>query len=367
MLGSPASRSIGRLADRLVGPVLALAVTVALLPTDPAAPAAAAPSALVSSTTVTAGASATAADDDPRLTRPIAVNIDSQSWRLSRDDASLRPIGSTPQARWVLPGEMPLPTVRRQVSAYAATARAAGRIPLMSIYAIPNRDCGGHSAGGLSNADYRTWSTRVAEGLRGRRAIVVLEPDALASRSPCPDQMLDRPALLSHAVRELDRNGVWTYLDAGHSDWVPAAQMAQRLKDAGVQWARGFSVNVSTVGGDPRRAPLRPSDQDRAGQAGRGRHEVRDRHLAQRRRSPRGQRVVQPVGGPAGREAAPDRPRGSGPAAVGEVAGRVRRAVRGRTAGRTLVRLLRPDADREVAAAPREPVRRARARAAEGH
>jgi endoglucanase len=39
--------------------------------------------------------------------------------------------------------------------------------------------------------------------------------------------------------------GVSVYLDAGHSRWVPAPEMARRLKAAGVEKARGFALNTS--------------------------------------------------------------------------------------------------------------------------
>jgi endoglucanase len=41
------------------------------------------------------------------------------------------------------------------------------------------------------------------------------------------------------------RPGVSVYIDAGHSNWVPAAEMAKRLKGAGIEQARGFALNTS--------------------------------------------------------------------------------------------------------------------------
>jgi endoglucanase len=38
---------------------------------------------------------------------------------------------------------------------------------------------------------------------------------------------------------------VTTYVDAGHSDWVPAAQMARLLRAVGVSTVRGFATDVS--------------------------------------------------------------------------------------------------------------------------
>ena len=43
-----------------------------------------------------------------------------------------------------------------------------------------------------------------------------------------------------------DRNpGTAVYIDAGHSNWVSAGEMAPRLRAAGIERATGFSLNVS--------------------------------------------------------------------------------------------------------------------------
>ncbi len=182
---------------------------------------------------------------DPRLTRPFYVNRDSQAWRISRQDRRFRPIGNTPQAYWVSDTHMPLSTVRRQVREYAVKANRAGRTPLVAIYAIPNRDCGGHSAGGWSPARYRTWTKRLAAGLRGQHAMAVLEPDALGLLGSCEGQG-DRTGLLRHAARVLSRAGVWVYIDAAHANWIEPAEMARRLDLSGIRFARGFTTNVAS-------------------------------------------------------------------------------------------------------------------------
>jgi len=112
-------------------------------------------------------------------------------------------------------------------------------------YAIPGRDCGSHSAGGLAPQQYRAWNRAVADTLRGTGAAVIVEPDALAQQGDCPQLEGDRSSLLYDASRELAGAGLSVYLDAGHSDWVAAATMNERLWAAGLEFARGFSTNVS--------------------------------------------------------------------------------------------------------------------------
>jgi cellulase/cellobiase CelA1 len=104
-------------------------------------------------------------------------------------------------------------------------------------------------APGLPAADqaYETWVNGFAAGLGNRPAVVILEPDSLSQLDSCLDsaQQQDRLQMLSYAVRTLQTSNDQVYLDAGHSDWVPAGQMATRLRAAGVAQAYGFSLNVS--------------------------------------------------------------------------------------------------------------------------
>jgi cellulase/cellobiase CelA1 len=94
---------------------------------------------------------------------------------------------------------------------------------------------------------YEKWVSGFATGLGDRPAVVILEPDALAELNSCPGnaQQQARLQMLSYAVKTLQTNSDQVYLDAGHSNWVPAAQMAARLRAADVAQAYGFALNVS--------------------------------------------------------------------------------------------------------------------------
>lgn len=164
----------------------------------------------------------------------------------SRLAKRLARISNQPQAHWV--GDwLPAAQVRKDVRRFTRAARRAGRTPVLVLYAIPGRDCGGHSAGGFTPMQYRRWVTRVARGLRdgavrGRSdAVVVLEPDALSL--DCGGARRDR--LLRQATKRLAKTGAWVYIDAGHSGWHPPAEVAARLARAGIRHARGFATNVS--------------------------------------------------------------------------------------------------------------------------
>ncbi|WP_250001151.1 glycoside hydrolase family 6 protein [Actinoplanes sp. M2I2] len=132
----------------------------------------------------------------------------------------------------------------------AVAATAARRMPVLTLYFIPNRDCSGHSSGGAADAAaYRRWVTALAGALRGHRAIVVLEPDAVAQAvKGCltPARRDERYGLLRHAVAVLrTAPGVRVYLDAGNPTWIPAPELGPALRSSGVGAASGFALNVA--------------------------------------------------------------------------------------------------------------------------
>jgi endoglucanase len=168
------------------------------------------------------------------------------------DAALLSRIASHASADWFGDG-IGTGAIRGAVAARVAEIRGAGALPVLVAYAIPYRDCGGHSAGGLGGPDaYRAWIAAFAAGIGAGPAAVILEPDALAL-TDCltPEQASTRYALLSGAVDVLAGVGVSVYIDAGNSGWRDAADMAKRLRQAGVAHARGFALNVSNFHDTP--------------------------------------------------------------------------------------------------------------------
>lgn len=168
------------------------------------------------------------------------------AWRASRpaDAALMDRMAAQPQGDWF--GEWS-GDVRAAVARRVDAAAAAGAVPLLVAYNIPQRDCGGWSGGGATADAYRAWIRAFAQGIGDRRALVVLEPDALALLD-CLDAASreTRYALLRDAVgvlAALPRTSV--YLDAGHSRWHGVPEMAARLAQAGGADAQGFSLNVS--------------------------------------------------------------------------------------------------------------------------
>ncbi|WNV75881.1 glycoside hydrolase family 6 protein [Geodermatophilus sp. DSM 44513] len=170
-----------------------------------------------------------------------AAQAAAQPGRSAEDTAALTELARTPTATWLGAWSGDVTAAVRQS---VAAARAAGAVPVLVTYNIPGRDCGGYSAGGVgSSAAYLQWVQAVAAGIGTAQAVVVVEPDALAQLCGDPAERL---SVLRSAVDLLEANpGTVTYLDAGHSSWVAASTMAERLRAAGGTAADGFALNVS--------------------------------------------------------------------------------------------------------------------------
>jgi endoglucanase len=169
-------------------------------------------------------------------------------WRKSRpkDARQMDKIATQSQAVWFgnWSGD-----VKAAVDRKVTAAIAAGKMPVLVAYNIPNRDCGSYSAGGSTDGyAYRQWLQAFAAGIRDRRAIVIVEPDALAMASKCGTvaQQEERYDLLYDAISILKQNpATRVYMDAGHSNWITSGLMSARLDRVGIHRADGFSLNVS--------------------------------------------------------------------------------------------------------------------------
>ncbi len=189
---------------------------------------------------------------NPLASRPLWVDPNTPAsrqaleWRTSRvaDAALMDRIATRPTSSWF--GDWNA-DVRAAVDAKVSPASAAGQLPVLVAYAIPHRDCGGLSGGGVAEDAYRAWIRSFAAGIGTRPAAVIVEPDALPQLDCLdPAAKQSRLELLREAVAVLDDlPATVVYLDAGHSAWKPAGVMSERLRAAGVARARGFSLNVS--------------------------------------------------------------------------------------------------------------------------
>lgn len=138
--------------------------------------------------------------------------------------------------------------IQGEVSQHVGKAASKGSLPLLVVYNIPNRDCGSYSAGGAgSSGAYRSWIDKLAAGIGKRKAIVILEPDAVP-QTDCLNAANKKQRItdISYAVNTLkSKTESSVYIDAGHPRWKSANSMATLLKQVNVANATGFSINVS--------------------------------------------------------------------------------------------------------------------------
>src|ERR1019366_454664 len=130
-------------------------------------------------------------------------------------------------------------------------------VPIFVAYNIPGRDCSEYSAGGApSEHAYDTWIKALAKGLGNGKAVVILEPDALANLpTDCSAAYQAANSGITDATREADvAYGVTkletdpnasVYIDGGHSAWQSVGTIAGTLVAADVQAAQGFFLDVS--------------------------------------------------------------------------------------------------------------------------
>ncbi|MFI1990797.1 glycoside hydrolase family 6 protein [Actinoplanes sp. NPDC020271] len=185
-------------------------------------------------------------DPGTAVARWVAANPNDSRTAVIRDK-----IASQPASRWF--ANFNLSTIGSEVSSYVGAANAVNQIPALTLYAIPNRDCGGASAGGAPDLNqYQNWVNAVAANLGNRTAIVILEPDSIALQTCLSaGEITARDQALATATRTLKaaNPNAKVYLDAGHSTWNSAAEQAGRLAAAGVANADGFYTNVSNFNG----------------------------------------------------------------------------------------------------------------------
>lgn len=163
----------------------------------------------------------------------------------SRESIALHKIGKQPWAIWF--GDWDV-DITASIRSWRENAEAAQAVPIFVLYNIPNRDCDSADAGGGADgsAQYRHWIDGVVAGLGASPAVLILEPDAVASWDcPTRDLSQDRITQLQYAIDHLSDSNHAVYLDAGNPGWGTPQEMVNRLKRFKLDSLRGFAINVS--------------------------------------------------------------------------------------------------------------------------
>jgi endoglucanase len=178
---------------------------------------------------------------------PAAVERDAAALRGDATSAAaLDRIASTPQATWFIAADDPAGSGYVRSWFGRLDAAGAGTVPVIALHGLPDQVCAGENAAGARDgAAYQAWIAAWADALRGRRAIVVVEPDGLAaSRCMARAARASRRALVRSAAATLAAvPGVAVYLDIGAGDWLPLRLAAAYLRAAGIAGVRGFTLN----------------------------------------------------------------------------------------------------------------------------
>ncbi len=141
------------------------------------------------------------------------------------------------------------------VDRVAREAKERNEVPTFIIYNSIKRDLGSYSHGGAKNLEeYKKWLQEFVNKVAQISFIAILEPDCLPHMTSmnAEDQAV-RVTMLREACRILKTNTkAVVYLDAGHPNWLSAANSSDLLKKIGVELFDGFALNVSNRVGTAR-------------------------------------------------------------------------------------------------------------------
>ncbi len=169
--------------------------------------------------------------------------------RLRTDDPEkaslLRAIACIPQVTWLVGGDRE--ALARKARETVAAAAAVEKIPVLVVYHTPDsRRAYWHTL--AAQEEYPNVIGAIARAVGPYRAWIILEPDALPlSFSYEPSARRVRLAQLREALALFRRYAprAKVYVDAGHSNWLSAAQVVALLREGGLEDADGVSINVS--------------------------------------------------------------------------------------------------------------------------
>jgi endoglucanase len=153
-------------------------------------------------------------------------------------------IRNQPRAVWLGAGE----NTAEEIKEVMKEANVSQATPVFVIYYASLFPCGKKTTSEWNEMtkDYFAWLLEFRRNIGGGTAIVILEPDALSYKSciyedPAETNIIGRAVSI---LKNKDAN-LHVYIDAGHSGWVPAKEMSERLVSAHIGEANGISLNVS--------------------------------------------------------------------------------------------------------------------------
>jgi endoglucanase len=156
-------------------------------------------------------------------------------------------IASQPKFQWFGRWAHSSRAIRRHLE--RAQQEQPGSIPLVTVMRHQGKRCGNGYKGGGRKEDKRTrrWYRGFARGVGNRRVVIAFEPDSLGTVDCLvPSRRRARIKLLRYGIDVLSAlPNATIYIEAGASDWEPAAKTAKQLRRVGVSKVRGFMLNVT--------------------------------------------------------------------------------------------------------------------------
>ena len=183
---------------------------------------------------------------DPLAGASFFVDRQSEAANYAGRYPALNAIGGQPDVEHF--GTFSGPDVGIAVAHYLdrAAVQEPGTVPMLATYRLVYGHCGHWSDPASEQQAYHDFISRFAAGVGGHRAVLFLEMDSLITVGCLSHQgVAVRMHELDDAINVLTANcpHLVVYLDAGAADAVPAPQIAQLLRRAGVAKIQGFFLN----------------------------------------------------------------------------------------------------------------------------
>jgi endoglucanase len=156
-------------------------------------------------------------------------------------------IAREPRAMWL--GRFTRPNFHHKVRRRIDAAVADGSVPVFTVLRAQSSGCGPSYEGGGPAEDARTrdWYDALARAIGSDRVVIAFEPDSLGTIDcHARSRRDDRIRLLRYGVEALaGLPNATIYIEAGASDWEPAARTAKQLRAVGIAKVRGFMLNAT--------------------------------------------------------------------------------------------------------------------------
>ncbi|WDT93177.1 glycoside hydrolase family 6 protein [Thermoleophilum album] len=158
-------------------------------------------------------------------------------------------IAFVPRARWM--GRFTRPNMKKKIRDFLECVAAIqpGSVPIIVVMRHQGKKCSPTYDGGGPAEDARTkkWWDDFVDVVGNARVVIGFEPDSIGTVECLkPSRRMARLNLLRYGMWKLSQlPNATIYLEAEASDWQDPELVAEKLKLAGIQYARGFMLNVT--------------------------------------------------------------------------------------------------------------------------